>query len=90
LRSTTVEQPDFILASKQKFPREDALKLARDAQRVLVSQRKKILTFDATSSDDDVASAILGRSGNLRVPAIRIGDTLMVGFHEEAYQQLFK
>ena len=89
MRSTTVEQPEFVLASKMKFPREEALKLARDAKKILVSQRKKLLTFDATDSDDDVASAILGRSGNLRVPTIRIGDTLMVGFHEEAYQQLF-
>ena len=84
-----MSQPEFILANKAKFPRKDALEIARDAKRVLVSQRKKLLTFDATSSDDDLASAILGRSGNLRVPAIRIGDTLMVGFHEEAFQQLF-
>jgi hypothetical protein len=89
LRSTKVTQPELILASKVKFPREEALELARDAKRVLVSQRKKLLAFDASDSDNDIASAILGRSGNLRVPSIRIGDTLMVGFHEEAYQQLF-
>jgi hypothetical protein len=36
-----------------------------------------------------LAAAILGPSGNLRAPTIRIGDTLLVGFNEAAYQQVF-
>lgn len=32
---------------------------------------------------------ILGRSGTLRAPAIRTGDTFIVGFHAEGYAELF-
>ena len=78
------------MAHKQKFGRDEALELARSASRVLVSKGKKLLFFGVTSTDDEIATAILGRSGNLRVPAIRIGDTLMVGFHQEAYTELFE
>lgn len=32
--------------------------------------------------------AIIGPTGNLRVPTLRIGDRLVVGFHEGVYSQL--
>ena len=78
------------MAHKQKFGRNEALELARDANRILVSKGKKLLSFGVASTDDEIAKEILGRSGNLRVPAIRIGDTFMVGFHQEAYADLFE
>lgn len=89
MSTKSVQQPELTIAPKVKFPREDALAVVRKATTILVSQRKKLLTFDATSSDDDIAAVILGRSGNLRVPTIHIGDTVIVGYHEDAYQQLF-
>lgn len=56
-----------------------------------VSNRKKLLKFDLDegATDEEIAKAILGRSGTLRAPAIRTGDVFMVGFHAEAYEELF-
>ncbi|MEZ6006130.1 MAG: ArsC family (seleno)protein, partial [Planctomycetota bacterium] len=34
-------------------------------------------------------AAMLGPSGNLRAPTIRKGKTLIVGFHEELYEEIF-
>jgi hypothetical protein len=39
--------------------------------------------------DEAIAKVILGRSGTLRAPAIRIGDDFLVGFHQEAYTEIF-
>ena len=36
----------------------------------------------------EMLAAIIGPTGNLRVPSLRIGDRLVVGFHEGAYSQL--
>jgi len=87
-----VIQPEFILANKQKFQREEALALVRACETVVVAKGKKALVFDLNNdavSDDDLASVILGRSGTLRAPAIRTGGTFMVGFHAERYEEIF-
>jgi arsenate reductase-like glutaredoxin family protein len=53
---------------------------------------KNPIKFDMAKdppTDDELAAAILGRSGNLKAPAIKIGDTLLVGFNEAAYREIF-
>ncbi|MEL6350048.1 MAG: hypothetical protein AAFV53_43515 [Myxococcota bacterium] len=74
-----------------KFHRDEALALARASRHVWVANRKKLLKFDLSmgTTDDELAKAILGRSGTLRAPAIRTGDTFIVGFHSEGYAELF-
>lgn len=37
--------------------------------------------------DETLAAAILGPSGNLKAPTIRIGDTLLIGFNESMYRE---
>ncbi len=82
-------QPDFVLANKTKLHEEEAIALARKSANVLVAKGKKLLRFDANSSDEDLAKAILGRSGTLRAPAIQVGDTLLVGYHADGYAEVF-
>ncbi|HEY1859916.1 MAG TPA: ArsC family (seleno)protein, partial [Gemmataceae bacterium] len=38
--------------------------------------------------DDTLAASLLGPSGNLRAPTVRKGKTLLIGFNNEAYQQV--
>ena len=80
-----------MLANKQKFHREEALELARSGRVVIVAKGKKSLRFELNGevSDDDLAAVILGRSGTLRAPAMRVGETFVVGFHAEEYEGLF-
>jgi hypothetical protein len=84
-------QPEFVLANKQKFYREDALALARACETVIVAKGKKSLRFSLADgvSDEVLAGVILGRSGTLRAPAMRLGSTFVVGFHAEEYEELF-
>ena len=85
-------QPDFVLANKKKYDRSEALELIGTADTVLVAKGKKLLRFDnpSGSNADELAGVILGRSGTLRAPAIRVGGTFLVGYHAEAYTDVFK
>jgi arsenate reductase-like glutaredoxin family protein len=79
-------------ATKDRRGRDEALKLARSAKRVVAARGKKVAVFDMTSDppdDETLAAHLLGPSGNLKAPTLRIGDTLLVGFGEEAYRQVF-
>ncbi len=78
-------------ARKEQRGRDEALALARSADRVLVARGKKVVTFDLKKDppdDDTLAAHLLGPTGNLRAPTVRKGRTLLVGFSEEAYREL--
>jgi len=84
---------EVVNAAKDRRDRAAALALARSAKRVVTGRGKKIVTFDMTKSspdDDTLAAAILGPSGNLKAPTVRLGTTLLVGFNEETYRQFFE
>lgn len=79
-------------ATKDRRGREEALKLARSVGRVIAARGKKVAVFDMTDDppdDETLAAHLLGPSGNLKAPTLRMGDTLLVGFGEEAYRQVF-
>jgi hypothetical protein len=79
-------------AKKERFGREEALKLARRASRLVVARGKRVVRVDMTKappSDDELAALLLGPSGNLRAPALRRGTTLFIGFDPEAYREEF-
>lgn len=77
-------------ASKHKQGPKEALALARSAARVVAARGKKIVTFDIKKDrpdDDTLLAHLLGPSGNLRAPTIRVGNTLLIGFSEDSYRQ---
>ena len=79
-------------AGKERRGREEALALAKKAERVVVARGKKVVTFDMKSdppADATLLAHLLGPTGNLRAPTLRKGKTLLVGFSEEAYQHEF-
>jgi len=42
----------------------------------------------APPDDDTLAAHLLGPTGNLKAPTLRLGQTLLVGFGEPAYRQV--
>jgi hypothetical protein len=80
-------------ATKERRGRDEALKLARSADKVIVARGKKVVAFDMKEhppDDDTLAAHILGPTGNLKAPTLRKGTTLLVGFNEEAYREVFR
>lgn len=61
---------------------------------IVVGKGKKMLSFDAdtgTGEDnekEEIIKTALGRTGNLRAPAIDVGGTLYVGYNETLYDSL--
>jgi arsenate reductase-like glutaredoxin family protein len=83
---------EVVDATKQRFGRDEALKLAKAADKVVAGKGKKVVVFDmktAPPDDDTLAAVLLGPSGNLKAPTLRLGRTLVVGFSETAYRQIF-
>ena len=80
-------------ASKERFGAADLSSVFDDANKIVVAKGKKVVTFDmkkSPPSHEELAAAVIGRSGNLRAPAIRTGKSWLIGFHEEAYGERFK
>ena len=89
LEQNAVPVKDITDAGKDRRGRAEALALAKTASQVVVARGKKVVTFDmkkAPPDDDTLAQHLLGPTGNLRAPTARVGNTLLVGFTEEAYQ----
>jgi arsenate reductase-like glutaredoxin family protein len=83
---------DMVNAGKEKLGRDAAIQLAKSADKVVTGKGKTVTVFDMKKSppgDDALAAALLGPTGNLRAPTLRVGKTLLVGFSEKAYRQVF-
>ncbi len=79
-----------MIPASRKLGRDDAAALARAASKVVVSKGKKVTSFSAEeTATDDCTDAMLGPTGNLRAPTIRAGETVLVGFNEGVYTDLF-
>ena len=81
-----MEVREIVNAKKVRFGRVEALKLAKSAAKVIVVRGKSVIAFDMKkpASDAELAKSILGPTGNLRAPSMRIGKTLLIGFGEDA------
>jgi hypothetical protein len=83
-------EPKETVPASRKLGRGDAASLAKGASRVLVAKGKKLDTFKpAGKAPKACVDAMLGPTGNLRAPCIRVGKTVVVGFNEEVFGELF-
>jgi hypothetical protein len=82
---------ETVSASK-KLGRTEALAMARQAQRLVAAKGKKVTSFDLTQeqpSEAVLAALLLGPTGNMRAPTLRIGQTLLIGYNEQAFAEVF-
>jgi hypothetical protein len=64
--------------------------MAKAASKVYVAKGKKLDAFKpGGKADAAVVAAMLGPTGNLRAPCLRIGKTVIVGFNEDLYTGIF-
>lgn len=64
--------------------------LLDDADELWVAKGRKVLRFDLETerpTDDELRGLILGRSGKLRAPSIRVGNRLLVGYNAELLER---
>lgn len=76
-------------ARKQSYPGEAAWQLLAEAEKVYVAVGQQILEFDPVTADRDVfLKKVIGPSGNLRAPALRVGKVFYIGYHPDMYKKL--
>ena len=79
---------ESVDARKEPLADTDAWKLLEGADEVIVGRGKKYLTFKPSKANKkEILQNCLGRTGNLRAPALRIGKKIIVGFTAEMYEQ---
>jgi hypothetical protein len=80
-----IEAVEVIPASR-KLGRKEAADLARAASKVIVMKGKDVREFAPSGkAPKECVDAMLGPTGNLRAPTLRIGKTILVGFNEAIY-----
>ena len=66
--------------------------MARASRRLIAAKGKKVTTIDLQSAppaDDVLAGLMLGPTGNLRAPIMRVGQTILVGYNDQAFTKIF-
>ncbi len=73
-------------SASRKLGRAEAEALVAEAETIYVARGRKQTELPA--SEPGAADLMLGPTGNLRAPVVRVGSTLIVGYHEEALNEV--
>lgn len=60
--------------------------------KLVVAKGKKVTEIDLKKDrpdDEALAKLMLGPTGNLRAPTMKVGKKVLVGFNEDAYGEVF-
>ena len=80
------------MSASKKLGRTEAVAMARQARRLIAAKGKKVTTLElatASPSDDALADLMLGPTGNMRAPTLRVGETLLVGYNDAVFADMF-
>lgn len=89
MEASEVTIKDEMPASK-KLQASDAKALLKEASELMVAKGKKRSEFDVRKTvSADAVAAMLGPTGNLRAPTMRVGKKLIVGYNEEMFTEVF-
>ena len=68
------------------------MSLLKGMTKMFVAKGKKVSEIDLKKErpdDDALVKMMLGPTGNLRAPTIKVGKTVLIGFHPETYDDIF-
>ena len=78
-------------ASKEPIVGADALDVLEGVRDLVVAKGGGSVQLDLTRNrpvNEDLLALLLGRSGKLRAPAVRVGTTLIVGYNDGVLKRL--
>ena len=82
-----------IDAKKSTISEADVGAVLKEVDQIYSTRGRTVVHLDLKRdkpSKEVVRAAIIGPSGNLRAPAVRLGRTLLIGFEEGMYDQLLE
>lgn len=80
-------------ARKVPLAEADALKLVSQVTDLYVTRGTKVIHIDLKSErpdDESLLGLLIGPSGKLRAPTLKIGKTMIVGFDQTTYDKVFE
>ena len=78
-------------AKRTRLGLKDAMGMLKGAEVLIAARGKNVERLDLRAERPDKATVerlMLGPTGNLRAPTLRVGRTLVVGFDEETYRKV--
>jgi len=76
------------VSANKKLQTDDARDIAEASKKMVVMKGKKVTHFDVgASTSDEAVTAMLGATGNMRAPLLRIGTLVLVGYNDEVYAE---
>ena len=76
-------------ARKEQMDATAVWDLIGSAERIVVAKGSRVETFVPTEdTQESILKVVMGRSGNLRAPTVRSGDSFFVGFNNALYDQM--
>lgn len=79
-------------AKKETWGREEAIGLLKKARSLSVAKGKKVVEIELKKNDlteAELLKLVLGPTGNLRAPTLKVGNRIVVGFNQEMYESVF-
>ncbi len=77
------------VSASKKLGEVEAKQLINEAQTIHIAKGKKLEAFEGGEASEQVVKKMLGATGNLRAPTIKVARTVLVGFNEEVFDQVF-
>ena len=88
MEDNSIEISEQVPASR-KLGEERARELIGGADEIRIAKGKKLDVFSSSDDADVIAPKMLGSTGNLRAPTVVVGSTVLVGFNEATYGEIF-
>lgn len=91
LAKAKVQVVERVDAKKEPIVSDMIMSVVEGCQMIVGTRGKKIVRIDLRNEPVDVTAIhglLVGPSGKLRAPTLRVGKTLVVGFNEEMYRAL--
>ena len=87
LDAHSIQIKETVPASR-KLGKSDAARIVRDANEIFVAKGRKLDRFEGGKATEEILSKMLGPTGNLRSPTIRVGKRVVVGFDQETLEKV--
>lgn len=91
LEARGLKARDVVDARKTKLPKRETVLMLRTTQRLVSIKGKRVDNWNLKKDppiEKDLFGSIMGSTGNLRTPSLRVGKTMVVGFDEQTWAEL--
>lgn len=92
LSEKSLKATEVVNAKKTTLTKKDALSLATEVSEIYAAKGKNVVHINIKKdepNEETLVSVLVGPTGNLRAPTLRVGKKLIVGFNSEMYDKVF-